>query len=204
MKILVNLIGLSDHDVGNGKHDFEKCYESLFNNLITPIKKDGNKVDFFLKTYETPKEERIKNIYKPIKSDFTPIQSAFDSYIESINNLKLLDYDFYIITRFDLWLGETIKLDYSKFNFLFKEKDWWDSYKGTTDTFYAFPKEMLDGFIIACIDFKDKNGQPGYVGLFHALHLDLQNYINPNEYNFIDEEKQTIQISKKYTLSRYI
>jgi len=40
--------------------------------------------------------------------------------------------------------------------------------------------------------------------LFHALYKDLKNYINPSEYHYIDEEKTTVQISKKYTLSRYI
>jgi len=209
MKILINLVGLSHHDVGNGLHSFEKCYQSLFDKVVIPLEEKGHEVDFFLKTYETEKQNQIESIYEPVKSDFIQMsdkgaQGAFDTYLKSISELKEMDYDYYIVTRFDLWFGEQINLDFNKFSFLFKELDWWDNYKCTTDTFYGFPKTMLDRFVKACNDCRNKNGQPGYIGLFHALHLDLENYINENEFNFIDEEKQTVQISKKYTLSRYL
>lgn len=207
MKILINLVGLSHHDVGNGFHSYKSVYKNLFKNLINPLR-ENNQVDFFLETYETSDKDSLEDIYKPIHSEYRILQkpksAAFDTYIESIEKLKQFDYDFYIVTRFDLDIRVLLDIDFQKFNFLFKEKDWWDSHNLTTDTFYAFPKEMLDGFIRACKDTRDKNGKPGYIGLFHALYNDLQNHINPDNYHYIDEEKQTVQISKKYTLSRYI
>ena len=204
MKILVNLVGLSHHDVGNHFHTYENCYENLFKNLVTPLKKEGHEVDFYLKTYNTDREDDIKQIYNPIRSEFINIQHAFDTYIQSVSSLKEMDYDFYIVTRFDLWLGVPIELNFNKFNFLFKELEWWDNHNCTTDTFYAFPKEMLEGFVKGINDCRNNHSQAGYIGLFHALYKDLKNYIDVDKFHYIDEEKQTVQISKKYTLSRYI
>lgn len=207
MKILVNLVGLSHHDVGNGLHSYKKVYDNLFKNVINPLK-TTNEVDFFLQTYQTEECNNLEKIYKPIHSEYrkleTPKSAAYDTYISSIQKLKQFDYDFYIITRFDLDIRVPLNIDFKKFNFLFKELDWWDNYKCTTDVFYAFPKEMLQDFISACNDVRKKDGQRGYFGLFHALYNDLENYIDSNTYNFIDDEKQTIQISKKYKLSRDI
>ena len=204
MKILVNLIGLSHHDVGNHFHTYENCHDNLFKNLVTPLKKEGHEVDFYLKTYNTDREDDIKQIYNPIRSEFIDIQHAFDTYIQSVSSLKEMDYDFYIVTRFDLWVGVPIELNFNKFNFLFKELDWWDNHNCTTDTFYAFPKEMLEGFVKGINDCRNNHSQAGYIGLFHALYKDLKNYIDVDNFHYIDEEKQTVQISKKYTLSRYI
>lgn len=204
MKILINLVGLSHHDVGNHFHTYENCYQNLFKNLVSPLRLQGHEVDFYLKTYETDREQDIRNIYNPIHAEFIPIQHAFDTYIQSVSSLKEFDYDFYIVTRFDLWLGVPIDINFEKFNFLFKELDWWDNHNCTTDTFYAFPKEMLDGYVKGIIDCRNNNHKPEYIGLFHALYKDLKNYIDPSEYHYIDEEKTTVQISKKYTLSRYV
>ena len=206
MKILINLVGLSHHDV-NGFHSYKPVYENLFKNIVNPLR-EKNQVDFFLQTYETTEQKNIESIYKPIHSIYNPINpskvSAFETYINSIKKLKEFDYDFYIVTRFDLWINEELNLNYTKFNFLFKEKDWWDNHQCTTDTFYAFPKSMLDGFINGIINCKNKSGQPGYLGLFHKLYPELINYINVADIHFIDEEKQTVQISSKYKLSRLL
>jgi hypothetical protein len=206
MKILINLVGLSHHSV-NGLHSYKPVYENLFKNVVNPLR-EKNQVDFFLQTYETPEQEDIEFIYKPIYSIYNPLNpskaAAFETYINSIKKLKEFDYDFYIVTRFDLWINEELNLDYTKFNFLFKEKDWWDNHKLTTDTFYAFPKLMLDGFINGILVCHSKNEQPGYLGLFHKLYPELINYIDETDIHFIDEEKQTVQVSSKYKLSRLL
>ena len=207
MKILINLVGLSHHDIGNGLHSYKPVYENLFKNVVNPLR-ENNQVDFFLQTYETSESGELEKIYNPIYSEYKileyPKSAAFNTYISSIEKLKQFDYDFYIVTRFDLDITIPLKLNFNKFNFLFKEKYWWDSDKCTTDTFYSFPKHMLDDFIQACKDTRDKCGQSGYLGLFHKLYPELIKYINEEAIYFIDDEKQTVQISKKYTLSRYI
>jgi hypothetical protein len=207
MKILINLVGLSHHDIGNGLHSYKPVYQNLFKNVINQLRK-SNQVDFFLQTYQTNESSELEKIYNPIYSEYRILEEpkwvAFNTYIDSIQKLKEFDYDFYIVTRFDLDIRIPLNINFEKFNFLFKELDWWDSDECTTDTFYAFPKWMLDGFIRACIECRDNHGSPGYVGLFHKLHYELKKYINSDNYHFIDDDKQTIQISKKYTLSRYI
>lgn len=207
MKILINLVGLSYHDVGNGLHSYKPVYDNLFKNVVNPLR-ENNQIDFFLQTYETSESSELERIYNPIHSEYRRLHgsklAAFDTYIDSIEKLKQFDYDFYIVTRFDLDIRLPLKLNFDKFNFLFKELELWDSDKCTTDTFYSFPKQMLDGFIQACKDTRDRCGQPGYLGLFHKLYPELIKYINEEDIYFIDDEKQTVQISKKYTLSRYI
>ena len=207
MRILINLVGLSHHDVGNGLHTYKLVYENFFKNLVNPLK-ENHQVDFFLSTYEMDDSSELEEIYKPIKSNYKKLQipksAAFDTYIESIQKLKEFDYDFYIVTRFDLDIKIPLNINFQKFNFLFKEKDWWDNHRCTTDIFYAFPNLMLSGFVSSIIDCRNKNGQPGYLGLFHKLYPDLINYINVNNIYFIDEEKQTVQTSNKYKLSRYL
>ena len=209
MKILISLVGLSHHDVGNFFHTYENCHENFFKYLVEPLRQGGHQVDFYLKTYETDRENKIKQIYNPVRSEFIRIQPAFDTYIQSVDTLKEMQYDFYIVTRFDLWLGVPIELNYSKFNFLFKEKDWWDDHNITTDIFYAFPENMLTRFVKGVKDCRKNHAkfnagdgrhrarEHGYVGLFHNLYRDLKNYIDPNQYHYIDEEKTTVQISEK-------
>jgi hypothetical protein len=216
MKILINLVGLSHHDVGNFFHTYDNCHENLFKNLVVPLRRNGHQVDFYLKTYDTERENEIIQIYNPVRSEFIGMQSAFDTYIQSVDALEEMCYDFYIVTRFDLWIGAEIDLNFNKFNFLFKEKDsilGWDRHNLTTDTFYAFPKEMLEGFVGGIKNCRanhakmnagdGKPEQHGYVGLFHALYKDLQHFIDPSLYHYIEEEKTSVQLSNKYTLGRY-
>jgi hypothetical protein len=207
MKILINLVGLSHHNVGNGLHTYKLVYENFFKNLVNPLK-ENHQVDFFLSTYEMDDSSELEEIYNPIQSNYKKLQSpksaAFDTYIESVQKLKEFDYDFYIITRFDLDIKIPLNINFQKFNFLFKEKDWWDTHQCTTDTFYAFPNSMLSGFASSIMDCRIKNGQPGYLGMFHKLYSDLVNYINVNDIHFIDDEKQTVQTSNKYKLSRHL
>ena len=84
MKILINLVGLSHHDVGNHFHTYTNCHENLFKNVVTPLRKEGHVVDFYLKTYDTDREEDIRKIYNPIRAEFIPIQQNFDTYIQSV------------------------------------------------------------------------------------------------------------------------
>ena len=207
MKILINLVGLSHHDVGNGFHSYKNSYENLFINLVEPLR-ENHHVDFYIQTYDTEEKNNLEKIYNPIYSNYIELKkeksSAFETYISSINKLKEFDYDFYIVTRFDLWIGEKINLEFDKFNFLFKEKDWWVSHYLTNDTFYGFPKSMLNSFVSTCITCRNKNGQPGYLGLFHKLYTELITHIDSSQINFIDEEHTNVQSSEKYKLSRYL
>ena len=66
-----------------------------------------------------------------------------EKYYIDLEELENEDLDFIIVTRFDLDIRVPISFNFSKFNFLFKEKEYWKDYNLTTDTLYAFPKHML-------------------------------------------------------------
>ena len=62
MRILVNIVGLSHLDVGNGLCSYGKSQQSLFDKVIIALEQKGNELDFFLKTYETEKQNELKSI----------------------------------------------------------------------------------------------------------------------------------------------
>ena len=62
MKVLINLVGLSHHDVGNGLHSYKSVCANLFKNLVNPLE-EKHQVDFTLKTYNTEMESDIQTNY---------------------------------------------------------------------------------------------------------------------------------------------
>ena len=201
MKIGINLVGLSYHTL-NGEHSYESGYENLFKNVIDPLKKEHD-VDLYLYTYHSTEEENIIKIYNPKKHTFKEISPALETYIKSLEELENEDLDFIIVTRFDLDLRVPISFNFSKFNFLFKEKEYWKDYNLTTDTLYAFPKHMLQDLISAI--HKTYNNPKNFFcpKLFHCLHNYLIESINESDFHYIDEELTTVAISDKFRLGKF-
>jgi hypothetical protein len=208
MKIGINIVGLSHNDLGNGMHTYKDGYENLFKNVINPLK-ENNDIKIYVYTYNTPETDNILEIYKPIKYtilDSTNSNSAelgANTYIDSLEKLRDEDVDFIITTRFDLNIHCNIDIDFKKFNFLFKELNNWDDSNLTSDTFYAFPKDMLEDVIISLKETwlgKDTHFCPG---LFHCLYRFLVKKIGESNIEFIDNEESTIQISNKFRIGKY-
>lgn len=201
MKIGINLVGLSHHRM-NGEHSYKSGYKNLFRNVIEPLRKD-HKVDIYLYTYDSPEKDNIITTYNPKKYTFKGISNAFETYIKSLEELVTEDLDFIIVTRFDLDIMVPISFDFLKFNFLFKEIDYWEVDKLTTDTFYAFPKHMLKDFILALNE--SYTNPKGYFcpGLFHCLHSYLKESIDESNFHYIDEELTTVAISPKFRLGKF-
>jgi hypothetical protein len=208
MKIGINIAGLSHNDLGNGIHTYKDAYENLFKNLITPLKKN-NDIRIYLHTYYTTETNNILEIYKPEK--YTILEStnnnsaelAANTYIDSLQKLKDEDIDFIITTRFDLDIRCNIGIDFKKFNFLFKELNHWNETHLTTDTFYAFPKDMLDDVIISLKETWFGKNTHFCPGLFHCLYKFLLKRIDKSNIHFIDNEESTIQISNKFRLGKF-
>jgi len=210
MNIVINLAGLSHHNVGNGIHSYKDAYKNLFKNLIDPLKELHN-VSIYLYTYNNEEIENIKNIYNP--KDITLLDLpktgdknnallASNTYIDSLKYFQYKDnIDFIISTRFDLDIDVPINFDFTKFNFLFKELNNWDNNELTTDTLYAFPNYMLDDVIESLYDVQDNKDGRFCPGLFHCLYPYLKKRID--DIVFIDDEHSTVQISKKFRLGRY-
>ena len=52
-------------------------HENLFKNVVTPLRKEGHVVDFYLKTYDTDREEDIRKFTIQFRPEFIPIQHTF-------------------------------------------------------------------------------------------------------------------------------
>ena len=72
MKILINLVGLSHHDVGNHFIHILIVMKIYLRMLLHLLEKEYV-VDFYLKTYDTDREEDIRKIYNQF-IEFIPIQ----------------------------------------------------------------------------------------------------------------------------------
>jgi hypothetical protein len=208
MKVGINIAGLSHNDLGNGIHTYKDGYENLFKNVINPLK-ETNYTKIYVYTYDTSETNNILEIYKPTK--YTILEStnnnsaelAANTYIDSLEKLKDEDIDFIITTRFDLDIRCNIGIDFKKFNFLFKELNHWDETYLTTDTFYAFPKDMLDDVIISLKETWLGKNTHFCPGLFHCLYKFLVKRIGESNIKFIDNEESTIQISNKFRLGKF-
>jgi hypothetical protein len=208
MKVAINIAGLSHNDLGNGIHTYKDGYQNLFKNVINPLK-ENNDIKIYVYTYDTPEKDNILQTYKPTK--YTILEStnnnsaeiAANTYIDSLEKLKDEDIDFIITTRFDLDISCNIGIDFKKFNFLFKELNHWDEAYLTTDTFYAFPKDMLDDVIISLKETWLGKNTHFCPGLFHCLYRFLVKRIGESNIQFIDNEESTIEISNKFRLGKF-
>jgi hypothetical protein len=208
MKIAINIAGLSHNDLGNGMHTYKDAYENLFKNVVNPLK-ENNDIKIYLYTYDTHEKDNILQAYKPTKytilepANNNSAEIAANTYIDSLEKLKDEDIDFIITTRFDLDIRCNIDIDFKKFNFLFKESNHWNDSYLTTDTFYAFPKDMLDDVIISLKETWFGKNTHFCPGLFHCLYRFLVNRIDESNIHFIDSEESTIQISNKFRLGKF-
>jgi hypothetical protein len=208
MKIGINIAGLSHNDLGNGMHTYKDGYENLFKNLINPLKENNN-IKIYLYTYNTDESDNILEIYKPTKytildaTNSNSAELAASTYIDSLEKLRNEDVDFIITTRFDLDIRCNIGIDFEKFNFLFKELKNWDESNLTSDTFYAFPKYMLEDVIISLKETWLGKSRHFCPGLFHCLYKFLINRVDASNIHFIDDEESTIQISNKFRIGKF-
>jgi hypothetical protein len=208
MKIGINIAGLSHNDLGNGMHTYKDGYENLFKNLINPLKENNN-IKIYLYTYNTDESDNILEIYKPTKytildaTNSNSAELAASTYIDSLEKLRNEDVDFIITTRFDLDIRCNIGIDFEKFNFLFKELKNWDESNLTSDTFYAFPKYMLEDVIISLKETWLGKSRHFCPGLFHCLYKFLINRVDASNIHFIYDEESTIQISNKFRIGKF-
>jgi hypothetical protein len=208
MKIAINIAGLSHNNLGNGMHTYIDGYENLFKNVINPLK-ENNDIKIYLYTYDTSEKDNILKIYNPDgytilnETNNNSAELAANTYIDSLEKLKDEDIDFIITTRFDLDIRCNVDINFKKFNFLFKELNSWDGHNLTSDTFYAFPKHMIDDVIISLREAWLGKSTHFCPGLFHCLYKFLVKRIDESDIQFIDNEESTIQISNKFRIGKF-
>ncbi len=149
MKFALVLRGISylenyEHKYGIPKYtiDFRDTSESIYNNIINPLRELGHEVDIFFNTYHNDFENELMDIYKPkgtLFKNYTPIPLGLaqtiigepmliDHHLECIQLYENYEkdngfkYDNIIITRFDLYYYKKfteVGIDTDVFNYTF-------------------------------------------------------------------------------------
>lgn len=184
MKIGLAFIGIS-HGLGR---DCRHCFANQLINLIDPIREENN-LKVYLTSYSSECQEEIIRLYRPTICDFYDYTGSHQvlNYIKGLKLMQDQDLDFIICTRFDIHFKKNINnfnFDFNKFNALFKERGWWDNMKFTTDNMFAFPKHMLNDFILVLEELYTNPSRHGQTDLHQAFSR-MQNKIGEERTHII-------------------
>ena len=190
MKVAILVRGISyhpnyyHHSSWHIKIDYRCSFDSYIEHVIKPLK--GHHVDVFLVSYNSDLEQTIKNDFKPTQYQFVPIDAydqikLLNSGIDMlIHNNVHQEYDFIIITRFDLIYHQPITnvLDFKKFNLCFREASYENA---VSDILYCFPSSMLKSFNSIISTCKWLHGILKLLeNAFGNIHFMTEGYYNSN------------------------
>ena len=188
MNIGISLAGIS-YTTSGKKRDFRKTSANFFSHLCNPLS-----ASVYTTTYPHELNDELLATYNPFKHQFIPFEGSHprSTLIHSLSLVEEEPLDFLICTRFDLKLNQKITdmdVDYTKFNFLFKEKDTWKPYKLVSDTILAFPLKYLYDLADAMQDLCSENKFPEHT-FSHHIYEYLERRIGTENIHFIfgDEE----------------
>jgi hypothetical protein len=212
MRIAVLLTGICySDDLERLPRDWRLCYENIIN-FFSDIK-----IDFYLTTYNSPFNEELVRVYNPKKILFLDYGKSTqrETLIKSLENVSEEDVDFIFCTRFDLHFNKKLtdlKIDYEKFNFLFKEKFNWDVKSGgvirkfVTDNFFAFPIKYKSIFSKCILNLEDSfyKGTTSHTlpFLHHIFDGTEPKLCDSVEYNFIGDIEESSDSNSFYTIIR--
>lgn len=190
------------------ERDFRHCWPNIERMIVDPYRKLGHDVKLYFSSYPIEDASAEKDFYKLVKPDkiifsqlegsnaFTSKKRLFETFIDDTS------IDTVIYTRSDIhWNQQFIdtNIDYKKFNFLFREKDWWNSHMFACDNLYIFPQNMSKVFYQAMLDDHSSPAQSIHK---HELPRFLSKYIDLDKLNFMTEENQYSDMNTFYTLCR--
>lgn len=185
---------------------YKTCYENFFSEVYNPLKRK-NTITTYITTYYSSEISNILNIYNPKKFQIFNFNNSHQvqTIIKSLEQLRNENLDLVVCTRFDLAFNEGIinklNFDLSKFNFLFKEQDYWESNKFVNDCFYVFPYTMLEDVIAACYDLLSNPPRPGLMDM-HGLYVCLEKLITSANINIVSSDFMLSHENRLYTLKR--
>jgi len=152
--------------------NFERSIENYISYLLTDLSKKYQ-IDFFISTYNSPKNELLLKTFKPKKSLFKdyiketikptnkrrfqiPASSTLEvlNLVEEYEKENSCKYDYIIITRFDLLFNKKFNdfnINNNAINILFQT-----SSKNVDDNFYFMPRCLLDTFLYATNKVKEQ------------------------------------------------
>lgn len=215
MKIGIAFYGIVDGErpsVASGpigsNRDIRHCWPDHKKMLIDPFIEQGHEVSTYITSYTPGNEigQYISNDIKPTTITYLDKSTSdpFTTKGSCLKNLYEENLDFVIICRIDMHLSKVIaqeNIGYDKFNFLFKELEWWDKARFTTDNFYMFPHSMIEIVDKALHDtYCYPRGFP-FVDT-HGLYDKLINYISKDDIHFVSDIHELSDINSYYTVCR--
>ena len=206
MRIGIFLFGITHH---LGRHgnivDFRHCWPNIYNMLILPFEEQGHTVQIFTCTYMFENlviHYDFNQMIKPNESLFLTFAGSNKTTCKK-NIFRLIenrsDIDIVIFTRYDIHFSKKIaeqNIDFTKFNFLFREGNYWHNEKFTTDNFYIWPYYMTENVKLSLIESMYHRS---YLDT-HALFIYLSTRIPENQIHFISEEPELSDTNSFYTL----
>jgi hypothetical protein len=177
--------------------------------LIQPFIKQGHEVEICVSSYAI-ENEQIKNdffnLVKPNRVLFGDIKNS-DPFTSKFALFDLFDdnSDITIFTRIDAHWSKIIcneNINFRKFNFLFPEKNWWNTeYKFTCDNFYIWPSYMTSKVKKAMSEtYAFPRGKP--LVDTHALMVKLRQYVTDNDIHMISTDEELSDVNSFYTCCR--
>ena len=221
-KIAIVFTGIS---YGAGR-DFNHCFSNIYSQIIEPLKQVSD-ISIFLCTYENDKINELVELYKPKEYKILKFKGSHqvNTYIQSMESLLGQDFDFVVATRFDIHFNNKIDsfgIDFSKFNALFPEKDWYNRIKWwpvwrnskyfhiiktpffaqlVSDNFFAFPYKMLEDFIFS---LKEEYKKPTRRGLMdmHGVFNRMEKRVGKNYVNLVSKNEEKSDVNSFFNLCR--
>lgn len=188
--IAVGLFGISykkDHNHWMGWKTNPDWRKSNYKNTLHKILKDNNNnVDHFLSTYHHEIEEELLHDFNPkahILNNFASGSWIYNRHCRFKEILNLFDtnYDYYIMTRFDIsFIIEELsrcQVDSESINVTSKH-GMGDDRELLCDCFYIFNRSMLESFRIFINNLPEDNGDIAY---YHKLHR----YLNSPNFSYM-------------------
>lgn len=209
MKIGFSFFGILYGSGGNTQstRDVRHCWNNIREKLIDPYTAAGHDVRIYLSTYKVENEiteQEILELIKPDKVHYSEYKNSnsFTSKYAAFNNFENESLDTIIFSRCDIHFNKILineNIDYSKFNFLFKEKNWWETHQYTTDNFYIWPHHMTPQIKVA---LKNSYQYDRNFHDTHALKKCLTSVIQESQINYISNIHELSDINSYYSICR--
>ena len=190
--------------------DFNHCWPNIKRMLIEPFTLQGHQINIYFSSYPIENQENKKTFGEIVESKnvvYSEFENSdpFTAKYASFNILENINDDIIILTRSDVHWSKIIasqNINFDKFNFLFPEKDWWNTpYKFTCDNFYIWPKRMTKNVKKAMIEtYGFPRGKP--LVDTHALMFNLKKYISEEEIHIISDVEELSDVNSFYTCCR--
>lgn len=212
MKIAFGLYGIL-YGLGGrtgSVRDFRHCWPNINRMLIEPFIQQGHEVKIYVSSYEFDDEEIEKEFFYLVNPDGVILRDIknsdpFSAKYALFNLFANDESDVIICSRSDIHWSKIMAneyIDFTKFNFLFPEKDWWQTkYKFTCDNFYVWPRHMTSDVRKSMLEtYGFPRGKP--LVDTHALMVKLEQYISPLDIRLISNKEELSDVNSFYTCCR--